>query len=54
MRQKHKNNTSHSAIVVMEALEAAYDDAEKDLTRKNLVKEWSSLDTLDDIVDWVW
>ena len=38
----------------LKALEAAYEDAEKDPARKKLIKEWSSLDTLDCVEGWEW
>ncbi len=44
-----KENTSKT-----KALEAAYEEAENDPSRKKLIKEWAALDTVDDIEGWEW
>jgi hypothetical protein len=38
----------------LQALEAAYEDAEKDPARKKFIKEWDALDTSDEIEGWEW
>jgi hypothetical protein len=38
----------------LKALEAAYENAEKDHARKKVINEWEALDSLDDVEDWEW
>lgn len=38
----------------IKALEASYEEAENDPSRKKLVKEWAALDAVDDIEGWEW
>lgn len=61
----HRGMSNYVAKVVREALEkenaanikaleAAYEEAENDPSRKKLIKEWAALDSIDDIEGWEW
>lgn len=61
----HRGMSNYVAKVVLEALEkenadkikaleAAYEEAENDPSRKKPLKEWAALDTIDDIEGWEW
>lgn len=38
----------------IKALENAYEEAEKDPSRKKVINEWAALDAVDDVEGWEW